>query len=134
MGDNADKTIQVKLIGEVLAKMIPPAARVANVWAGNLYDAGIRFHPELVDQDEQLSGKPMYQPENHDAVVHQALNTLRQMAKQFPQFRGLVAEIEAAKTPDERAAAAQRLREHIDPQMLAQAEARAGLRPDDHTE
>jgi RecA-family ATPase len=133
-----DKKIQAKLIGAVLVKMIPPAARVCYEWAEKLYDDGIRIHPELAKSAQAPAGTDTLpartQPlSTQDAVIHQAMVVLRQMARHFPEFAPLVEQVETAKTPQEREAALTELRSKIDPQMLAAAQARAGL-PDDDTE
>lgn len=126
-----DKQIQSKLIGAVIVKIIPPAARAAYAWAELMYDNGVRIHPELIQQPG-----PALAPtaaETEDAVRARAFVVLREMADRFPQFRALIDKIESAKTPEELAEAALRLRSQIDPQILAAAEARAGL-ADDNTE
>lgn len=129
-----DRKIQAKLIGAVIVKLIPPSARVAYEWAEKMYDNGVRIHPELVQQPGAEPSGPALPPtplETQDAVVARATDVLREMAQRFPQFRPLVEQIAKAKTPEERALLAARLRDQIDPQMLATAEARAGLVDDD---
>lgn len=129
-----DKQIQSKLIGAVIVKLIPPAARVAYEWAEKMYENGVRIHPELVQQPGSASFGPVQPPtaaETEQAVRDRAFAVLREMAQRFPQFRPLVAKVESAATDEERAAALLELQSQIDPQLLATAKARAGLADDD---
>lgn len=127
-----DKQIQSKLIGAVIVKIIPPAARAAYAWAEMMYDNGVRIHPELVQHPgtPTVPSGPARAPtetETQQAVRDRSFAVLREMAQRFPQFRPLVAKVESAMTDEERAAALTQLRTQIDPQMLATAEAQAGL-------
>ena len=116
-----DKAAQIKLMARVLARMMPPAARVATSWAEKLHDQGVRIHPELAKMPlpEDIS----YPPHARQAAVEKAMSTLRQMADHWPHMKPLVAQIEAAKTPEERARLAQALKAKVSPEMLAAAEA-----------
>lgn len=126
-----DRQIQSKLIGAVIVKLIPPSARVAYEWAEKMYDNGVRIHPELVRQPgSPAASRPAAAPtagETQQAVVDRATAVLLEMSGRFPQFRPLVEQIAAAKTPQERAVLAAQLRDEIDPQFFAVAKARAGL-------
>lgn len=132
-----DKKTQCTLIGAVIVKIIPPAARVAYEWAEMMYDSGVRIHPQLVGQEGSALSGPAQPPtpaETQQAVRDRSFAVLHEMAARFPQFRPLVAKVESANTDEERAAVLTELRSQIDPQMLATAEARAGLIVDDNPE
>lgn len=119
-----DKDAQVKQMAAVLAGMIPPAARISIQWAQQLYEHGMRIHPDLVEQPATKTAmQEAYTPELQEESMRQAMATLREMAGQFPYLQPLVDKIENARTPQERAAAAIELRKKIPDELIAQAQA-----------
>lgn len=123
-----DKKIQVKKMAAVLAGIIPPAARISLGWAEKLYEHGLRIHPELAHKAAVKTPlQEAYTPEVQNAAQNQAMATLQEMAGQWPWMQPLVTKVQNARTPEERAAAANELRRQIPDDLIQQAQAQAGL-------
>lgn len=105
MIDNKD--IQIKSLARALSTTLPQATRVAGAWAEKLYEQGVRVHPDLVTAKPPAppQGEPqgaLASEEMRKVVEAQAMRVVKEMASQFPQLQPLVAQLEQAKTPEER--------------------------------
>lgn len=126
MSGDREKDAQVKKIGAVLVSIIPPSARVALGLAAQLYQHGVRIHPELADKPlRRTQMQEAVTPDVQKAAEAKAFATLREMAHQYPYLQPLVGKIENARTDEDRVALLNELRRKIPDELIAEATARA---------
>jgi hypothetical protein len=130
-----DKKPQVAALARILVGMLPQARPVSIDWATKLWEKGVRVHPELDETPRQMP-PTQYTVEDQQTAVDGAWRTLREMAREYPQFASLVAGMEAAQTSEERAALAMEVRAKIEPEIFEAAQQRAAqlAQRDDHTQ
>jgi hypothetical protein len=119
-----DKDSQIRELTRALIALVPPARAVATNWAVNLYEQGVRVHPELVENQVLPPARQRVAPEVRSAVEDKAMATLLEMGQQFPELAPLVTKVQTAATPAERAAALLEMRNNIQPEVFEGVEQR----------